>query len=194
MVENNPTYIKCLNLGCGTTIEYNRMSEEWVNVDRFDGYGIRQMDLDKLPWNFKDNEFDFILAISILEHLDISIVELFKELHRILKPNGTIEIEVPHRTCPAYGAEGHRKFFWIDSFTDRTKSGSGHDLEVQEAYNGFERMSREITFYPEIPLSGLLYKIVNYNEKAMMFYEFSIMSSLFLAKNMRFVLRKCVNE
>ena len=52
-------------------------------------------DLEKLPYPFKKNEFDFILAKDILEHLE-DFKKTMIELYRILKKRGRIKIIVPH--------------------------------------------------------------------------------------------------
>ena len=46
------------------------------------------------PYPFKDNEFDEIYAYAVLEHLP-DLNNVFRELHRILKPNGVLIGTVP---------------------------------------------------------------------------------------------------
>ena len=80
-----------LNLGCG--IDYK---EGFVNVDFHSHIKIDvEHDLNVLPYPFNDGEFDYIYASHILEHLDKPFV-IITELHRILKPGGTLHIKVPH--------------------------------------------------------------------------------------------------
>ncbi|HXP51710.1 MAG TPA: methyltransferase domain-containing protein, partial [Bacteroidia bacterium] len=83
--------MKKLNLGCG--IDYR---EGFVNVDFHSHIKIDvQHDLNIVPYPFKDEEFDFILASHVLEHLDKPFV-IMKELHRILKKDGKLHLKVPH--------------------------------------------------------------------------------------------------
>ena len=83
--------MKKLNLGCG--IDYR---EGFVNVDFHSHIKIDvQHDLNVVPYPFKDEEFDFILASHVLEHLDKPFV-IMKELHRILKKDGKLHLKVPH--------------------------------------------------------------------------------------------------
>lgn len=44
--------------------------------------------------NFKDNFFDYILAIHVLEHIDDDSQAL-RELYRVLKPGGKVILMVP---------------------------------------------------------------------------------------------------
>jgi len=53
------------------------------------------VDLNKVPYPFKDNSIDEINACHVLEHLNEPFT-IMKELHRILKPNGKLRIQVPH--------------------------------------------------------------------------------------------------
>lgn len=80
-----------LNLGCEK--EY---LEGWVNVD-FDTRIIadEHFNLNNMPYKFKENTFDEILASAILEHLDNPSKALM-ELWRISKPKAKVYILAPH--------------------------------------------------------------------------------------------------
>jgi len=52
-------------------------------------------DLNKFPYPFENNSFSLIEADHLLEHLS-NVLEVMKELHRILKPGGKLIIRVPH--------------------------------------------------------------------------------------------------
>lgn len=52
-------------------------------------------DLNAFPYPFKDNSADRIELTHVLEHLDQPF-KVMRELHRILKPKGTLYIAVPH--------------------------------------------------------------------------------------------------
>lgn len=80
-----------LNLGCGRD-----RKEGWVNVDfNKDVKPDVVHDLNKVPFPFKDNSVDFIEAKMLLEHLEIEMPVFFREIYRILKPNGKMRF-----TCP----------------------------------------------------------------------------------------------
>ncbi len=103
---------KKLNMGCGKDIK-----EGYVNLDmtKFQGVDIVH-DLDKIPYPFKDNEFEYIHCDNVLEHLT-NIPLIMKELHRICAPKAKIRIMVPY-----YNSKGasndvtHTHFFNSDSF------------------------------------------------------------------------------
>jgi len=87
--------MKKLNIGCGTDIK-----KGFVNLDRAKLVGVDVIhDLNKFPWPFKDNEFDFINCDQILEHLD-DIPHCLREIWRISKPRGKIHIAAPHYASP----------------------------------------------------------------------------------------------
>lgn len=84
-----------LNLGCG----FNKI-EGFVNVDCEPLCKPDVLhDLEKAPWPFEDNSFDFILANHCLEHLGETRAAWFSiigEIYRILKPGGEMHVSVPH--------------------------------------------------------------------------------------------------
>jgi len=85
-----------LNLGCGETI-----LDGYENYDLYPCDGrVRKLDLNKLPLSFEDNSVDFILLSHVFEHLDVNHYDFMKEIHRILKHAGLVEIRTPvHHFC-----------------------------------------------------------------------------------------------
>lgn len=109
--------MKKLNLGCGPDIK-----EGFVNMDVIKMKGIDVVhDLNKFPYPFKDDTFDFILASHVLEHLD-DIIKVMAELKRISKPGARMVIMGPHFSCGlAYRDPTHKRFFsyfTFEYFTD----------------------------------------------------------------------------
>lgn len=83
-----------LNLGCG----YKKL-DGFVNVDNDIGCNPDLVvDLEKrLPWD--DNSIDEIVMTHVLEHLGHdpkTYLSIWKELYRVSKDKGTIEIIVPY--------------------------------------------------------------------------------------------------
>ncbi|HEV2394848.1 MAG TPA: methyltransferase domain-containing protein [Verrucomicrobiae bacterium] len=100
-----------LNVGCGTDIRPG-----WTNLDVVDYGGNQITDLNKYPWPFPDNHFDFILCSHILEHLQ-NFNAVVTELYRITRPGGEIEVRVPFFLSTKYYSEpDHRIPFGIRSF------------------------------------------------------------------------------
>jgi SAM-dependent methyltransferase len=82
-----------LNLGAG-----NRIIEGAVNHD------LRKHrpeidvshDLNVLPWPWADASFDKVLAIAVLEHLRLNLIESMNECWRVLRPDGVLYVKLPH--------------------------------------------------------------------------------------------------
>jgi SAM-dependent methyltransferase len=81
-----------LNVGCGLDKLPNA-----VNVDLYGDPDVRH-DLNVIPWPFEDNSFHHVQAFHVLEHLT-NWWGAFEECSRVLKPNGTMEVRVPHAGC-----------------------------------------------------------------------------------------------
>jgi predicted SAM-dependent methyltransferase len=85
---------KKLNLGCGKDVK-----QGYINLDSARLKGVDVVwNLEKYPWPFKDDTFDEVLAIDVLEHLSDKIKPL-EELWRITKDNAKIIIQVPNWNC-----------------------------------------------------------------------------------------------
>ncbi len=54
-------------------------------------------DLDRPPYPFRDNSFDEVRVVHVIEHVS-DILKTMKELHRITRPGGTIVVVTPHYT------------------------------------------------------------------------------------------------
>ena len=84
-----------LNLGCG-----NRKMDGFLNVDCTDICRPDMvMDLEKIPWPWKDNSVEEIKLIHVLEHLgqqtDV-FLGIIREMYRVCCDGARIEIVVPH--------------------------------------------------------------------------------------------------
>lgn len=106
--------MKKLNLGCGEDYK-----DGWVNVDCRKNLGCdRVMDLNKLPYKFKNEEFDFVLISHVLEHLDDPIGVL-KEVACICKKGARIRVLVPHAISYANISDlQHKHNFTEHTFSD----------------------------------------------------------------------------
>ncbi|MDB5411112.1 MAG: hypothetical protein JWL84_6024 [Rhodospirillales bacterium] len=84
-----------LNLGCGQ----NKLPG-YLNVDKYDTCEPDQVaDLEVIPWPFADASADEIVMTHVLEHLGReteTFLGIIKELYRVLKPGGQLQIRVPH--------------------------------------------------------------------------------------------------
>ena len=83
--------MKRLNIGCGEFKKSGYINGDIVESLRPDIV----IDLEKIPYPFKDECFDLIEADHVLEHLGDPFA-VMGELHRLLKPSGKLVIRVPH--------------------------------------------------------------------------------------------------
>ena len=104
--------IKKLNLGCGKKIK-----EDYINLDIKALPGVDVVhDLNKFPYPFDDDRFEYILCDNILEHLD-NLIGVTEELWRISKKNGIIEVIVPYfSSLGAFQDPTHKHFFTLRTF------------------------------------------------------------------------------
>lgn len=116
LLVNKRKNLKILNFGCGTggtiptlekygSVENVDISPEALKYLKQKGYKGRLVKDHHLP--FMDGEFDLVIALDVLEHIDQDRLSL-DEWRRVLKQDGRILV-----TVPAYG------FLW-----------SGHDTSL----------------------------------------------------------------
>jgi predicted SAM-dependent methyltransferase len=81
-----------LEIGCNN----QRLSEEWETLDIVSGKNADiVVDIEK-PLPIESNTYDLIYMSHVLEHITwYKTIDVLKELLRILKSGGTIEIFVP---------------------------------------------------------------------------------------------------
>lgn len=174
--------MKTLNLGAGKLDIRN----DCVNLDFTNYEGIDMVhDLNKLPLPFEDEEFNEIMAYSILEH--VSYVPLMEELRRILKPSGLIKIKVPHFTyVEAYADPTHINRFSYLTFFYFTK-----ELKRDYPFSKFSKFGGKITFQKRIvfPWNYLLEFLVNLGDWSKKLYEKTPLR-IFPAANLEVWLRK----
>lgn len=156
--------MKKLNLGAGKL----DVKEGYTNQDMTKYPGIDVVcNLNELPLPFRDNEFDEILALSILEH--VNYVPLMDELHRVLKLGGVIKIRVPHFTyVEAYADPTHINYFSYLTFFYFTK-----DLKREYSFSKFSSFGGKITFQRRFifPWNYFLEWFVNLGEWSRKLYE-----------------------
>ena len=103
-----------LNLGAGNNIKGGSVNHDVVK-HRPEITSV--WDLNVLPWPWADNSFDRIIAISVLEHLRLNLVQSLDECWRILRPGGHIFLKLPHwQSETAHQDPTHYWFFSLHSF------------------------------------------------------------------------------
>lgn len=150
---------KQLNLGCGIS-QY----EGYVNVDVSPHVNPDQVvDLNVLPWPWKDNEFDHIVAKDILEHLGDTpehFLDIMKEMYRVSDNGAVWEIQVPHWRCdtavddPTHKRVLTHKFFQM--FDQRVLMDEGIRNKKSDSMIAFEKemdvsfVDSQFEYVPEI--------------------------------------------
>ncbi len=121
-----------LNLGAG-----NRIAPGAVNHDIVKHRPEIDMiwDLDKLPWPWIDNDFDEIQAISVFEHLQISLIEACNECWRILRPGGRLVVKYPMWDGPTTHDDPTHRWYWSDKALDYLDPTTRPGREYGGAYS-----------------------------------------------------------
>ena len=102
-------------------------------------------DLNVFPYPFDDNEFDVVIAEHVLEHLD-NLIAVVEELHRVLKPGGTLYVEVPHFSCSDFFTDPtHKHAFSTRSFDYFVPDTVLHQYHYSKV--AFKKKSVRIYFY-----------------------------------------------
>ena len=179
---------KKLNLGCGSDI-----IKDWINLDIADIDGVDIIhDIEQLPLPFDDNYFDFILCKDVLEHTEY--IPILKDIHRILKPNGIVKIQIPHFTAANNFIDPtHKKMFsyqTFDYFVSSTKLGLFRNYYFDFKYSKI--VSSKIAFvkHPVFFWNYVVEPLININNSTRTFYEYTFLSRLFPALNVEISIKK----
>lgn len=151
-----------LNIGCGTDIK-----EGFVNLDKdkFPGVDVIQ-DLDKFPYDLKDNTFSEVHCHQVLEHVD-DVFKTMNEIWRVCKNGAVVYIDVPHFSgLNAVTDPSHKHFFSSRSFNFFEKGKLGNYFDKISKVN-FKVAERRIE-YSNNKLLKIFNPLVNLNQT---FYE-----------------------
>ena len=84
---------RVLDVGCGI----NKYPGS-VGIDRIPGTAADVLvDVDHLPYPFRDGTFDHVRAVHVIEHV-ADVIRTMEEFHRLLRTGGTVYIATPHYT------------------------------------------------------------------------------------------------
>ena len=96
-------------------------------------------DLNKIPWPLESNSIDAVIAMNVIEHLD-DTTSVMKEIHRVSKINGVVNILVPHFSdCAAFIDPTHKSFFGFSTFDYFIK-----DTEIEKNYGFYDKIRYEL--------------------------------------------------
>jgi SAM-dependent methyltransferase len=128
-----------LNFGCGKTVY---KSPNVTNLDVYEHEGVNVVcTTNKLP--FENDTFDLIIANHVIEHVP-NWFESFKELARVLKPGGVIEIWIPPVSSDsAFTYRDHINRIGIHSFAGcGSFNRSGNNLSASVEFKELGDVSR----------------------------------------------------
>lgn len=84
---------RVLDVGCGV-----KKYPGSIGIDRNpDTRADVLCDLDSFPYPFRDDSFDAVRAVHVIEHVS-DVIGAMNEFHRILRPGATLLIVTPHYT------------------------------------------------------------------------------------------------
>ncbi len=177
-------------MGCGNDIKESHGDVKWINIDRYKAKGVKYViDLEKFPYPFKKNCFDYIYARGIMEHLK-DFLKVLKELHRILKPEGIVYIYVPHFSGSGAFLPLHKTFFCINAL-EHFVIGTTYSPSLDEKNKLFYLVERKILLYKGFwVLNYLVEPIINLFPSFQTHYERSFLKALFPATAIEFILEK----
>ena len=82
-----------LDVGCGV-----KKYPGAVGIDRNANTSADVLvDLDQFPYPFRDNSFDHVRAVHVIEHV-ADVIRTMEEFHRLLRAGGHVFIATPHYT------------------------------------------------------------------------------------------------
>jgi len=91
--NRDPRNVRVLDVGCGINKQPGAIGIDRNPASRADVL----CDLNRTPYPFRENSFDRVLAIHVIEHVD-DVIASMEEFHRLVRAGGTVRIETPHYT------------------------------------------------------------------------------------------------
>jgi predicted SAM-dependent methyltransferase len=123
-----------LDLGCGPSKKAGYIGIDKLMLPGVDFIADMESGLPFLP----DNSVDEIYTSHFVEHIDD--LELFlRECHRVVKPNGIINIYIPHFSNPwFYSDYTHKRFFGLYTFLYFSDRNNKYKRKVPDFYTDFK--------------------------------------------------------
>jgi ubiquinone/menaquinone biosynthesis C-methylase UbiE len=123
-----------IDLGCGPNKKPGTIGVDILEIQGVDFVANLEEGLSFIP----DNSVDQYVTSHFLEHVD-QFELLMAEMHRTLKPNGTVNIIVPHFSNPYYYSDyTHKRFFGLYTFDYFTDNNNGFRRKVPVYNRSFQ--------------------------------------------------------
>lgn len=121
--------MKKLNIGCGYDIR-----EGYTNTDIFKHKGITYLDINKFPYPFKSNVFDYVVLRGVL-HLSHDPYNTLNEVYRICSNGAIIDLDVLYYNCITH--TNHFKTFDIKFFNRQAYKENNKQKDINFAMLGY---------------------------------------------------------
>jgi SAM-dependent methyltransferase len=179
-----------LNLGVGRRPRDTYVGLDWIEMPGVDIVADLNEPLAELP----TNSVEAIYTHHTFEHV-VNFLPLLKEIHRVVIPDGRIEIVVPHFSNPyGFSDPTHVRFFGLYSFYYFSDEADQPRRKVPAFYlpERFAVESIKVTLMPTLlmckPVRRLATKVVNSSTRLLDWYERSWCRH-FPADSIKYVLR-----
>ena len=140
-------------------------------------------DLDRGHLPFRDNSYDEVRAVHVIEHVD-NAISTIEEFHRVARPGGTIFVVTPHFTdLASYTDPTHRRHMSTESF-HYFYPGGKHGEESWYSTARVKERSVRIKLLNAWRIVGLEF-LVNHSGRFRRFWE-QYLSFVFRGKVMEF--------
>lgn len=179
-----------LNLGVG-----RRPRDGYYGLDHIAMPGVDVVaDLNEPLSDLPNNSVEAIYTHHTFEHV-VNFLPLLKEIHRVVIPDGRVEVIVPHFSNPyAYSDPTHVRFFGLYTFYYFADEADQPPRKVPAFYlpERFAVDGINITFMPTLlmckPMRRLMTRVVNSSLRMLDWYERS-WCRRFPADSIRYLLR-----
>jgi len=131
-------YSNCINLGCG-----NIIIKDFMNVDYVNRPGVHRVNLFDPPWRIPHNQFGYILASQVMEHIPHvfcghpgeGFFLFMKEVFKIATDGAIFEVQVPNPFYFKYAfiCNGHTRLVNANCFRTWHMKGISTDGERTDA-------------------------------------------------------------
>ncbi|MBN1808592.1 MAG: class I SAM-dependent methyltransferase [Planctomycetes bacterium] len=147
---------KLIDIGCGSN-----KTDGAFGVDIFPYDGVDSVfDLDEAPWPIENDSFDRAVCRHVIEHVRCPIL-LMKEVFRILRPGGILEVATPHFSfIHSWSDPTHMRHLSTQWYTPFQKGGY-----LAEQIGAFQLVSTTVEFGSSIRswIPRLMVKLLGVN-------------------------------
>lgn len=152
---------RTLNVGAGKTSEGDVTLDILAHVNP-----DVQATATHLP--FADESFSHVIMDQVLEHVPHDDVpQLLTEVYRVLLPGGTLEARVPHAATRLADQDPTHRSRWTYRTPEYYTDGNFSWYYDNRAFDfALERRKVIVWVYPELPLSGVRSKLLQFINRA----------------------------